>query len=321
MVCASNRSCTKASLSAGNCFPTRSVMLRHLPQSSILLTHQILESKAMFSAVGFLNHLRPQGWMGRCFIPLKETESTMEDARLLALKGVPNGAMVLADYQTAGRGRREGRSWDSAQGKNLMFTFVLGHDLVFKSVGGVFGLIRANVATTLAVARAVNHFLPSGFEARSKWPNDVWVGGHKICGVLADSDSVAGARYGVGINVNELFEIGGGESPATSSFFTPATSVAQVRGEEVSRELLLSKFCSAFEQFWEMEANELLDLYATTNVMQPGTGVVIKPKGYESDEGVGGVVQGINSDFTLKVLVAGEERDLSSDEVQVRIKE
>ncbi len=155
----------------------------------------------------------------------REVDSTMSLARELAEQGAPAGSVVLADAQTAGRGRL-GRSWVSEAGVNLYFTLILRPSLEL--------LRQLAMLTPLAVAEGIE--LVAGVTTEIKWPNDVQIGGRKVSGVLIDAeirgDEAALALVGIGINVNfdpervpELREI--------------ATSIRAAIGRPLARDAVL----------------------------------------------------------------------------------
>ena len=124
--------------------------------------------------------------IGRPRVQHRLTDSTNERARVLASRGAPHGTVVTADEQTAGRGR-QGREWVAAPGSALLFSLVL------RSPGE---------ALPLAAAVAVCEALP--VEAAIKWPNDIWVGGRKVAGILVEARPQEGwAVLGVGVNVRD----------------------------------------------------------------------------------------------------------------------
>jgi BirA family biotin operon repressor/biotin-[acetyl-CoA-carboxylase] ligase len=121
--------------------------------------------------------------LGRPRLHLRETGSTSERARALALAGAPHGTVVTAGRQTAGRGR-QGRAWSSPPGSLSLSLVLRGHDALLP------------LRTGLAVADV------AGPEARVKWPNDVLVEGGKVAGVLAEGRPQEGwAVVGIGVNV------------------------------------------------------------------------------------------------------------------------
>jgi BirA family biotin operon repressor/biotin-[acetyl-CoA-carboxylase] ligase len=134
---------------------------------------------------------------------LERTESTMADARILAkaADGSPDGTAVYADFQSAGRGRIEGRVWESNPAENLLCTVLLRR-------APVTGF---TLRVGLAVARAFDAFLPPGAATSIKWPNDVVYAGKKIAGVLCENDGST-LYVGTGLNIAQRVfppELGG----------------------------------------------------------------------------------------------------------------
>jgi BirA family biotin operon repressor/biotin-[acetyl-CoA-carboxylase] ligase len=127
---------------------------------------------------------------------LAVTDSTNRVAMEMAENGAKHGTVVVADAQTAGRGRM-GRRWESPAGKNLYVSLLLR-----PSVPTVDALRLALVAG-VALADAVEAV---GVPASLKWPNDLYCGGRKAAGILAemasDPDGVRHVVIGVGLNVN-----------------------------------------------------------------------------------------------------------------------
>jgi BirA family biotin operon repressor/biotin-[acetyl-CoA-carboxylase] ligase len=181
-------------------------------------------------------------YMGRRFVYRPVAESTMDDARrMLERMRLTPGAVILADSQTAGRGRN-GRTWVSPPDVNLYFTFLL-----FPEPRALRPLAYV---TPLAVAAAIEEVSAAAGKKvvpELKWPNDVLVQGLKIAGVLIEVDHLPdrlAAIVGVGINVNlepdEFEEISG-----------IATSIKAAVGESVPREEILAAFCNHFESLYE----------------------------------------------------------------------
>lgn len=125
------------------------------------------------------------------------TGSTNADLARAARNGAPEGTVLCARNQTAGRGR-QGRTWVSGKGDGLYFSLLLRP--------AVEPLVAATLplAVGLAVAEAIEPFV--GNRVAVKWPNDILVGGRKICGILcemeADGGGVRHVIAGIGLNVN-----------------------------------------------------------------------------------------------------------------------
>jgi BirA family transcriptional regulator, biotin operon repressor / biotin---[acetyl-CoA-carboxylase] ligase len=121
----------------------------------------------------------------------RSTDSTNERAKELALSGAPHGTLVTADEQTAGRGR-QGRSWLAPAGKALLMSVLL------RDLGTAQAYLP--LAAALAVCEAGERSAP--LRCAIKWPNDVWVDGRKLAGILVEGRPQEGwAVLGIGLNV------------------------------------------------------------------------------------------------------------------------
>jgi len=154
----------------------------------------------------------------------EETDSTNLRARQLGDEGQPEGVVVIADRQTAGKGRL-GRKWASPPGVNL-YTSVLLRPPILPFDGPQLTFISA-----VAVARAIRDL--GGLQPAVKWPNDILLGGKKVAGLLNEMNAeTEGVRYivlGIGVNLNMAAD----QFPADLRY--PATSAALEKGEPVSR--------------------------------------------------------------------------------------
>ena len=136
----------------------------------------------------------------RRVVVLESTGSTNDDARRLAAEGSPEGTVVLAEHQWAGRGRR-GRSWDSPERVGLYLSVLIRPTEPPEGIG------RYPIAAAVAVCSACRAF--SGDRCVLKWPNDVLAGGAKLAGVLCElRQGVSGSDLvvGIGVNVNQSGE-------------------------------------------------------------------------------------------------------------------
>jgi BirA family biotin operon repressor/biotin-[acetyl-CoA-carboxylase] ligase len=212
-------------------------------------------------------------YMGRRFVYRPVAESTMDDARrMLERMRLSQGAVILAETQTAGRGRA-GRAWVSPPDVNLYFTFLL-----FPEPAGLRPLayvtpLAAAVAIEEISAAAGNKIVPD-----LKWPNDVLVNGRKIAGVLIEVDHTPerlAAIVGVGINVNL-------DPDEFDEIKDIATSIKAAAGVGVAREEVLAAFCNHFESLYEEALSGSLKPFETwrSRLVTLGRTVVA-----ESDEG------------------------------------
>src|SRR5690606_12415094 len=134
---------------------------------------------------------------GRTHRALGATGSTNADALAWATEGAPDGALVTAEHQTAGRGRH-GRTWTDAPGLSLLASLLLRPTLPPDRLG------LLPLAAGLAAADAVESV--TGLVPRLKWPNDVLLGGRKVGGLLLESrlgDGPATVVLGLGLNVGQ----------------------------------------------------------------------------------------------------------------------
>ena len=133
----------------------------------------------------------------------ESVDSTNDLAIRMAEEGAPEGTVVIADEQTAGKGRH-GRSWSSPPGSGLYLSVILRPNLPFEQLWQM--AFVASVAAAEAIAEV------SSLPAQIKWPNDVLVNGRKVCGILVEAPKATRGRgdtgtrrpviIGIGINVN-----------------------------------------------------------------------------------------------------------------------
>jgi BirA family transcriptional regulator, biotin operon repressor / biotin---[acetyl-CoA-carboxylase] ligase len=139
--------------------------------------------------------LRPHpgtGALGGPLVHLSAVDSTNDHARRLALAGAPHGTVVVAEEQTAGRGR-QGRVWSAPAGRALTLSALVRLPAA--------ALEPLPLTVALAVCEACEALAPVA--CRIKWPNDVWIDGRKVAGVLIEGRPLDGwAVIGVGLNVN-----------------------------------------------------------------------------------------------------------------------
>ena len=159
--------------------------------------------------------------------------STNDRARALIREGSPAPALVVADRQSAGKGRR-GRHWHSDTPLGLWFTVVRS-----AAEGGAEVLpLRAG----LAAARGIEVAAP-GLSIALKWPNDLFAGGRKLGGVLCERVG-EWVLAGIGLNLNQS------QDELPSGLTPPATSVAVETGHTVTRGQVLSAVMDALDPVW-----------------------------------------------------------------------
>lgn len=138
---------------------------------------------------------------GRSLVVVDSTGSTNDDAMAAARGGAPNGHVIVADHQAAGRGAH-GRRWESPAGSDLYVSIVDRPDVAQHR------LAPLTLAVGLGVSDAVDRALAGSGSVPSevKWPNDVWIRGRKCAGILVEASTsgtrVASVVIGIGCNVN-----------------------------------------------------------------------------------------------------------------------
>ncbi len=182
--------------------------------------------------------------LGRTIHHFESLPSTNEKAFRLAQDGAEHGEVVVAEQQTAGKGRR-GRTWVSPPGLNLYFSAILRPELPPQ---------RAPELTLVAAVALAEALRDAGADAAIKWPNDVQVGGRKVAGILtelsAEPERVHFVVVGVGVNLNSRAEHFPEELRAT------ATSLSLALGQPVPRARFAASLWTRLEQW--------LDVYLET---------------------------------------------------------
>lgn len=243
---------------------------------------------------------------GKNLVFHKETGSTNLDAKKLAEEGAPEGTLVVADQQNAGRGRR-GRVWVSPAGESIYMTVLLRPECEPGKVSSV------TLVMALAVMEAVRELTDE--ECGIKWPNDVVMNKKKVCGILTemsmDMDAVHYVVIGTGINVNQ----NGFEAEISQT----ATSLALEIGSIQNRNQLVARIMYFFEQNYTIyketyDMEGLVDKYNHFLINRGKEVKVLDPKGeYE------GVALGIDNKGQLLVKKRdGEVVEVYAGEVSVR---
>lgn len=173
---------------------------------------------------------------GRRVVHADAVGSTNDRAKRLAAEGAPEGTVVIAEAQTAGRGR-VGRAWCSQNRRGVWMSLLLRPAAALSAVP---------FFTLLACAAAAETAAEIAPGVRIKWPNDVYLGGKKFCGVLTEcGGEVERAEYvvvGIGVNVNEEAE----DFP--EPLREKATSLKLEAGRELSRKSFACGLLAAFER-------------------------------------------------------------------------
>jgi BirA family biotin operon repressor/biotin-[acetyl-CoA-carboxylase] ligase len=175
-------------------------------------------------------------WLGTAISVLEECNSTNDVVKTMAEGGAPHGLVVVAEMQTAGRGRL-GHVWYSPRGGIWLSILI--------RMPRAATINSLPLITALGIARSIERW---GAEAKVRWPNDVVVGGRKIGGVLVETTSkgniLAYAVVGLGIDAN--FDTGSiGEISRTS------ISMQSILGKRINREKFIVDVLSELEELYD----------------------------------------------------------------------
>lgn len=236
----------------------------------------------------------------------EQIDSTNAEALRWLDSGAPDGALVIADGQTAGRGRLS-RRWVTLPGSALAFSVIFRPRPAELEHPGLFSPLGA-----LAVAQALE--VGYGLQPQVKWPNDVLLDGRKVCGILAETawtgQRLDGLVVGIGINVLP------GAVPPSEDLLFPAVSVEEALGASLAREDLL-RASLAFLFAWRERLSSPHFLQAwEARLAYRWEAVQVESAGSEP---VRGTLVGISTAGDLRlVLSSGEEVHIYAGDVRLR---
>jgi BirA family biotin operon repressor/biotin-[acetyl-CoA-carboxylase] ligase len=176
-----------------------------------------------------------RGPLRRAVIFFPECESTNDRMRALAEAGEPEGALVIADFQTAGRGRMN-RAWQAPRGSSLLFSLLLRPPLAPSRAQ------QAVMAASLGVMEGIRRVC--ALPASLKWPNDILISGKKAGGILCelglDGQTLKYVIVGIGLNVNF-------DPPVVEGIPPDAASIQSLLGRPQPRAALLRAILEQIE--------------------------------------------------------------------------
>ncbi len=212
--------------------------------------------KSAFSAVDLdpdrVREALGVGAIGRRVLVFRETASTNDLVREMAIGGAVEGAVVVADRQTRGRGQY-GRRWDSLGGVGLWFSVLL------RPAWGAEFLERVTPLAAVAVAGGVAE--ATGLTPRIKPPNDVFLSGRKVAGILTEARTGRESFAVLGIGVN----VGHAVADFPIELRASATSLALAAGRVVEREAVLVAILRHLNRWYDsvvVPGEELAEAYA-----------------------------------------------------------
>ena len=259
------------------------------------------------SAARIQQHLHSRRF-GHSLTMVASTDSTNRQLARMAEAGAPEGAVLIAETQTAGRGRME-RTWFSPPGLNLYFSLLL-RPAVDPALATTLPLLCGAV-----MARAVEQAAPE-LRARIKWPNDLWLDSKKVCGVLCEMGAEAGGLrhvvVGIGLNVNLP------RARLPKLLVPTATSLRMATGRTFDRAALmvsiLDLFDAAYQQWIREGLAPFLPEIAARDVLR-GKQIAIEQHGGM----LAGTADGIMPDGSLRlVLPDGTVQDILAGDAHLR---
>ncbi|WP_273322026.1 biotin--[acetyl-CoA-carboxylase] ligase [Vallitalea guaymasensis] len=244
--------------------------------------------------------------IGNKIINFDKLDSTNQQAKKLALEGASNGTVVIAEEQTAGKGRR-GKMWVSPPGTGIWMSVVLRPSVMPENAS------MLTLVAGLAVCKAVREI--TNLEASIKWPNDIVVNGKKICGLLTEMNSeidfINFVVVGIGINVNiEKFP------PELDNI---ATSLMIEGNQSYQRKILVKRTLEIFEDYYKkyLETEDLTKIIEEYNEHCINIGRKVRVTGSKQD--ITGNVKCVTNKGELIVTdQQGEDIVVTSGEVSVR---
>jgi BirA family biotin operon repressor/biotin-[acetyl-CoA-carboxylase] ligase len=220
-------------------------------------------------------------FLGRSIVYRPSVTSTNDVAKELARHGTSEGTLVVADEQTAGRGRR-GRQWIAPAGTSLLASLVFYPDdapapMLRQGTRLGAGASEAAASPTMTVQRVVmasglgvldGIAATIGVSARLKWPNDIVLDSRKLGGILAEAgftdERIDYVVVGLGLNVNFA-------AASVPELAETATSLSDALGRQIERELLLAAILGAIESWYRRgQAGESLLTEWSARLVTPG---------------------------------------------------
>jgi len=220
----------------------------------------------------------------------EEIGSTNDEAFRLGLAGAPEGTVLIADRQTAGRGRMQ-RSWHSPDETNIYNSIILRPEIELAKAPQI------SILAGVAVAEVLNDYCPD--KVKLKWPNDVLIDRKKVCGILPQVKTSANAVnfivLGIGINVN----INNNQFP--DEIRDLATSLVIETGNEISRlELIISLYENLTKWYKQLLKKGFGSIREKWLSLTPMIGQTVQVMFYE--ETVSGQAIGLDEDGSLILL-------------------
>lgn len=269
--------------------------------------YQLIAKSEKIDDVQITAHLSTERY-GRKIYHYDEVTSTQLIAHDLVRENTVDGTIVIAETQTAGRGRML-RPWDSTAGKGIWMTVIIRPDIL------PFQAPQFTLVTAVAVVNAMRDLF-TNFTPIIKWPNDILINGKKCVGILtemiAETDRVQALLIGIGINVHQQLD----DFP--EELQSIATSIAIEEGKQIDRALFVAKILYYLEKYsdlyiqhgfapikelWEQSSGTIGKMVRATTLLEVIEGEAI----------------GITESGVLEILTAsGEIKGVYSADIEIK---
>ncbi len=240
-----------------------------------------------------------------CFKKFETISSTNTLLReRLNKKETGHFGVIVADHQTAGRGRR-GDRWEASKGSNLLFSLAL------RLPSSPTTWTRLPHLAAMVVGSALESILREVDAVEAKWPNDLLVGGKKLCGILVETTTVPEpfAIVGIGLNVNMRRDAFPNELQSV------ATSVAEIEGCEANREYLLGLILQGFLAHYPSALTEFSSIHEWYRERDFLFGKAIEVETLSGRKKGNGAGLGENGELFIELASGETEKVISAEKI------
>ncbi|MFL5813884.1 MAG: biotin--[acetyl-CoA-carboxylase] ligase [Bdellovibrionia bacterium] len=237
---------------------------------------------------------------------IDECESTNDLAKKLAEAGAPHGTWISTRRQTAGRGRL-GRKWETIEGN--LFLSIIARMAPSESWSWV------PMATAIAIAETLHEFNPK-LEVKIKWPNDLWIEGSKLGGILCEATGTKSSSFiviGIGLNCVRAPEGLDQKTISLTEFLSARGQRIEVTADEI-RQPLISSILEILGDLQTRGSAVLLERYNAHAALSSGTAIEWVADGRTH----AGIVDGVGPSGELLVRENGLALKLYAEDVKVR---
>ena len=183
-------------------------------------------------------------YLGRNVIYYKTIDSTQDEIwRLYENPNTPNGTLVMADFQTKGKGTH-GRKWYTDEAGNIAFSFLIKTNCNVKKLDGI----------TIKIAQIIVDIMKKNdIQVSIKKPNDIILNQKKLGGILTQTkvinENTKCLVIGIGLNINQ--------QNFAEEIVNVATSIKKETGKQIDAKKFIATFCNKFEEYFEKNISEL----------------------------------------------------------------